>query len=43
MINSEQAADYGIKDGDKISLIRKNEEFVVDVSLTDSYVQPNEI
>jgi hypothetical protein len=24
-------------------LIRKNEEFVVDVSLTDSYVQANEI
>ena len=43
MLNAEQAADYGIKDGDKISLIRKNEEFVVDVSLTDSYVQPNEI
>ena len=43
MINSEQAADYGIKDDDKISLIRKNEEFIVDVSLTDSYVQANEI
>ena len=43
MINSEQAADYGIKDGDKISLIRKNEEFIVDVSLTDSYVHANEI
>ena len=43
MVNAEQAADYGIKDGDKISLIRKNEEFVVDVSLTDSYVQANEI
>ena len=43
MLNSEQAADYGIKDDDKISLIRKNEEFVVDVSLTDSYVQANEI
>jgi anaerobic selenocysteine-containing dehydrogenase len=43
MINSEQAAEYGIKDDDKISLIRRNEEFVVDVSLTDSYVQANEI
>ena len=43
MINSEQAADYGIKEGDKISLIRKNEEFIVDVSLTDSYVHANEI
>ena len=43
MINREQADEYGIKDDDKISLIRKNEEFVVDVSLTDSYVQANEI
>lgn len=43
MLNSEQAADYGIKDGDKISLIRKKEEFVVDVVLTDNYVQANEI
>ena len=43
MINSEQAAQYWIKDDDKISLIRRNEEFVVDVSLTDSYVQANEI
>ena len=43
MVNGEQAAEYGIKDNDKISLIRKKEEFVVDVSLTDSYVQPNEI
>ena len=43
MLNAEQAAEYGIKDNDKISLIRKNEEFVVDVSLTDSYVQANEI
>ena len=43
MINSEQAANYGIKDDDKISLIRRWEEFVVDVSLTDSYVQANEI
>ena len=43
MVNSQQAAEYWIKDDDKISLIRKNEEFVVDVSLTDSYVQANEI
>ena len=43
MVNSEQAAQYWIKDDDKISLIRKNEEFVVDVLLTDSYVQANEI
>lgn len=43
MINSEQAAEFWIKDGDKISLIRRNEEFIVDVSLTDSYVQANEI
>ncbi len=43
MLNTEQASQYWIKDNDKISLIRKNEEFVVDVSLTDSYVQANEI
>ncbi len=43
MLNSEQAAEYWIKDNDKISLIRKKEEFIVDVSLTDSYVQANEI
>ncbi len=43
MLNSEQASNYWIKDTDKISLIRKNEEFVVDVALTDNYVQANEI
>ncbi len=43
IINTEQAADYGIKDDDKISLIRKWEEFVVDVALSDKYVQANEI
>ena len=43
MINSVQAADYGIKDDDKISIIRRWEEFVVDVALTDNYVQANEI
>jgi len=43
MLNAEQAADYGIKDDDKISLIRKWAEYVVDVSLTDSYVHANEI
>ena len=43
MLNAEQAADYWIKDNDKISLIRKWEEFVVDVALSDKYVQANEI
>jgi len=43
MLNTEQAAQYWIKDDDKISLIRKNEEFIVDVALTDNYVQANEI
>ena len=43
MLNAEQAADYWIKDDDKISLIRKGEEFVVDVALSDKYVQANEI
>ena len=43
MLNAEQAADYWINEDDKISLIRKWEEFVVDVALTDKYVQANEI
>lgn len=43
MLNAEQASDYWIKDDDKISLIRKWEEFVVDVVLSDKYVQANEI
>ena len=43
MLNAEQAANYWIKDDDKISLIRRWEEFVVDVALTDKYVQANEI
>lgn len=43
MLNTEQASNYGIKDDDKISLIRKWEEFVVDVVLTDRYVHANEI
>ena len=43
MLNTEQASNYGIKDDDKISLIRKWEEFVVDVVLSDKYVQANEI
>lgn len=43
MLNAEQASKYWIKDNDKISLIRKDNEFVVDVALTDKYVQANEI
>lgn len=43
MLNAEQASKYWIKDNDKISLIRKDKEFVVDVALTDKYVQANEI
>lgn len=43
MLNSDQATEYGIKDNDKISLIRRSEEIVVDVALTDNYVQANEI
>ena len=43
MLNGEQAANYWIKDNDKISLIRKGEEFVVNVVLSDKYVQANEI
>ena len=43
MLNWEQAAHYWINDDDKISLIRKWQEFVVDVALTDKYVQANEI
>ena len=43
MLNAEQAANYWINDDDKISIIRKWEEYVVDVALTDKYVQANEI
>ena len=43
MLNTEQASNYWIKDDDKISLIRKWEEFVVDVVLSDKYVNANEI
>lgn len=43
MLNAEQAANYWINDDDKISIIRKWEEYVVDVALTDKYIQANEI
>ena len=43
ILNAEQAAKYGIRDGDKISLIRKDEEYVVDVALSSNYIQANQI
>ena len=43
MLNAEQAADFWINDDDKISLIRKWEEFVVDVVLSDEYIHANEV
>ncbi len=43
ILNAEQAAKYGIREGDKISLIRKGEEYVVDVALSSNYIQANQI
>ena len=43
LLNAEQAAKYGIREGDKISLIRKGEEYVVDVALTSDYIHANQI
>ena len=34
ILNAEQASQYGITQHDKISLIRKGEEYVVDVALS---------
>ena len=43
ILNAEQAAKYGIKENDKISLIRKGEEYVVDVALSSDYIKANQI
>ncbi|MDR2190418.1 MAG: hypothetical protein LBP53_04445 [Candidatus Peribacteria bacterium] len=43
ILNAEQAAKYGIREGDKVSLIRKGEEYVVDVALSSDYVHANQI
>ena len=43
MLNSKQAAEFWISSNDKISLIRKWEEYVVDVALTDDLVEPGTI
>ena len=43
ILNAWQAAKYGIKENDKISLIRKGEEYVVDVALSSDYIQANQI
>ena len=43
ILNTEQAAQYGITQHDKISLIRKGEEYVVDVALSSEYVEPGTI
>lgn len=40
ILNAEQASQYGITQHDKISLIRKGEEYVVDVALSNEYVEP---
>jgi len=40
ILNAEQASQYGITQHDKISLIRKGEEYVVDVALSSEYVEP---
>lgn len=43
ILNSEQASQYGITQHDKISLIRKGEEYVVDVALSEEYIEPGTI
>jgi anaerobic selenocysteine-containing dehydrogenase len=43
ILNAEQAAKYGIREGDKISLIRKGEEYVVDVALSSDYIRANQV
>lgn len=43
VMNAEQAAQYDIKDNDTISLIRRKEEFVVNVAIVDKYIQANEL
>jgi hypothetical protein len=43
ILNAEQAANYGIRERDKISLIRKGQEYVVDVALSSDYIQANQI
>jgi AMP phosphorylase len=43
ILNAEQAAKYGINEKDKISLIRKGEEYVVDVALSSNYIEANQI
>ena len=43
ILNAEQAAQYGITQHDKISLIRKGEEYVVDVALSSEYIDPGTI
>ena len=40
ILNAEQPSQYGIAQHDKISLIRKGEEYVVDVALSSEYVEP---
>lgn len=43
ILNTEQASKYGIRDGDKISLLRRGEEYVVDVALSENYIRANQI
>lgn len=43
ILNAEQASQYGITQHDKISLIRKGEEYVVDVALSSEYIEPGTI
>ncbi|MBQ7073755.1 hypothetical protein IJM86_01540 [bacterium] len=43
MMNLEQASKYGLNENDKISLIRKGDEFVFDLSLSSDLVKANEI
>ena len=43
IMNLEQASKYGLTENDKISLIRKGEEYVFDIFLSSDLVKINEI
>ena len=43
LINEEQAREHGISAMDKVALLYKGEEIILDVSLSNKYVDHNEV
>lgn len=43
IFNREQANQYGITEKDKVALIRKGEEYIVDVALSNDLLEPGTI